>query len=105
SLPVEKSTSPVHAEASLGDRRSMAFGGTLVTYGTATGVVVATGQRTELGRISAMLHGATELEPPLTRALASIGRTITIAILAVAVVVIAVGLWRALSAGVPLGPA
>lgn len=105
SLPTEKSTAPVDMEASLGDRRSMAFGGTLVTYGTATGVVVATGQQTELGRISELIHGATELETPLTRALASIGRTITIAILVIAVVVLAVGLWRALAAGVPLGPA
>jgi len=105
SLPAEKTPAPVAEDAPLGDRSSMAFGGTLVTYGTATGVVVETGRRTELGRISALIRGATELETPLTRALASIGRMITIAILAVAAVVLAVGLWRALAAGVELGSA
>ena len=40
------------ADAAIGDRTCMAFGGTLVTYGTATGLVVATGAHTELGRIS-----------------------------------------------------
>src|SRR5262249_7496308 len=79
--------------------------GTLATYGTGTGVVVATGSQTELGRISALIHGATELETPLTQALASIGRTITIAILAIAGVFLAVGVWRAVGAGVLLGAA
>lgn len=105
SLPTEKAVAPVAEDAALGDRTSMAYGGTLVTYGTGKGVVVETGHRTQLGRISALIHGATELETPLTRALASIGRMITIAILALAIVVLGVGLWRALSAGVPLGPA
>ena len=64
SVPVEKGIEPVAAEAPLGDRSSMAFSGTFVTYGQATGVVVATGTATEIGRISALL-GAVE---PLTHA-------------------------------------
>jgi Ca2+-transporting ATPase len=70
SVPVEKSVSPVATGASIGDRASMAFGGTLVTYGTAIGAVVATGAGTELGRISTLLQEAPPLETPLTRALA-----------------------------------
>ncbi len=105
SVPVEKNVKPVEEEASLGDRSSMAFGGTLVTYGTARGVVVSTGARTELGRISEMLQEATELETPLTRALAGLGKVITIAIIVLSAIILAIGLWRALDAGVALGSA
>lgn len=51
SVPVEKGTNPVAEDAALGDRRSMLWSGTLVTQGTARGLVVATGSGTEIGRI------------------------------------------------------
>ncbi len=105
SLPSEKRGAVAAADASLGDRHGMAFGGTLVTFGTATAVVVATGLRTELGRISNMLAEATDLETPLTRALAWLGKVITIAILVVSAIILAFGVVRALGVGVPLGSA
>src|SRR5690606_37558413 len=80
-------------------------GGTLVASGTGTALVVATGQSTELGRISTMLTEATDLETPLTKALASIGKTITVAVLVVSVVMVAVGIARMVNAGIPFGPA
>lgn len=103
SVPVEKSTQPVEIDANLGDRTCLAFKGTLVTYGTATAVVTETGGRTELGRISKMIQEVTELETPLTRALDSLGKIITIAILAVSAVILAFGVYRALGAGVEIG--
>ncbi len=103
SVPVEKSVAAVALDSGIGDRTCMAFGGTLVTYGTATGAVVATGARTELGRISTLLQEATTLETPLTRALAAIGRYIAVAIVAISAVILTVGLWRAAEAGLPLG--
>ncbi len=105
SVPAEKGVDPVVENAGIGDRSCLAFGGTLVTYGTGTGVVVATGGRTELGRISTMLQQTTDLETPLTRALASVGGMITVAIIAVSVVILAIGMVRANLAGVPLGEA
>ncbi|MCC6144822.1 MAG: HAD-IC family P-type ATPase [Candidatus Hydrogenedentes bacterium] len=102
SVPVSKRIEPVEEEAQLGDRVGMSFGGTLVTYGTGRGVVTATGKATELGRISAMLDEATEIQTPLTRALTSVGRVITIGILVLALVLLAVGTWRAYGYGVPL---
>jgi Ca2+-transporting ATPase len=102
SLPAEKDNSPLPEDTQLGDRRNMAFGGTLVTYGTGTGLVTATGTRTELGRISKMIEEATQLETPLTRALGSIAKVITIAILAVSAVILAIGVFRAVSNGVEL---
>src|SRR5690606_33677584 len=94
SVPVQKHLQPVAAEAALGDRGSMAFGGTLVTYGTAQAVVVATGVDTELGKISTLLKEVVDLESPMTNALAVIAKYITIAILIAAALMIIVGVAR-----------
>jgi magnesium-transporting ATPase (P-type) len=91
SVPVEKAVDAVDAEASLGDRSSMAYSGTLVAYGQAAGVVVATGAQTEIGRISAMLSEVETLTTPLLRQLAVFGRWLTWAILAVAALAFAIG--------------
>lgn len=64
SVPVEKTVEPTREDASLGDRRCLAFSGTLVTYGQGTGVVVETGPCTEVGRISAMLAQVHTLTTP-----------------------------------------
>src|SRR5690606_26051528 len=64
SVPVEKHTQPVASEAVLGDRACMAFSGTLVTSGQATGVGIATGGSADIGRISSLLSGVGWLPPP-----------------------------------------
>jgi P-type E1-E2 ATPase len=71
----------------------MAFSGTLVASGQATGLVVATGEATEIGRISALLAQVAPLTTPLLRQLARFGRRLTIAILAVAVLTFLFGIW------------
>jgi calcium-translocating P-type ATPase len=65
SVPVEKGEASVAVDAALGDRRSMLWSGTLVTQGTARGLVVATGQSTEIGRIGGLLEGVEQLTTPL----------------------------------------
>ncbi|MBD3640494.1 MAG: HAD-IC family P-type ATPase [Marinobacter sp.] len=94
SLPVDKQEEPVASDAVLGDRRSMAFGGTLVTAGTADGVVVATGASSELGRISRLLSETETLQTPLTRRLSALVKSISLAVLAVALLIFLVGMWR-----------
>lgn len=84
SVPVEKQADPVAAECELGDRASMAYSGTLVTYGQGTGVVVATGGATEIGRISSMLAQVEELSTPLLRKLGDFGQKLTWATLVAA---------------------
>jgi magnesium-transporting ATPase (P-type) len=99
SLPVEKNAEPVERDAAVAERTSIVFGSTLVTYGTGSGVVVATGLETELGRISSLLERAGHGGTPLTRAMGRVARRLTIAIGAVAVLLFAVGLLRGYPAG------
>ncbi|MGK4006035.1 HAD-IC family P-type ATPase [Sorangium sp. So ce1036] len=94
SVPSDKQVGVVPEDAAIGDRKNLAFGGTLVTSGTGTAVVVATGGATELGRISSMLREATEIETPLTRSMARVGRVLTVAIVAVALLIVGVALLR-----------
>jgi magnesium-transporting ATPase (P-type) len=84
SEPVDKGTEPVAREAPIGDRLPLAYSGTLVTFGQAKGVVVATGDGTEIGRISALLEEVQELSTPLLRQMEVFGRWLTLAILALA---------------------
>ena len=97
SVPSQKATAPVPELAALADRRSMTFKGTLVTTGTARAVVVGTGQTTELGRISHLLREVTDLQTPLTLALAAVGTRLTLAVLGVSAVLLTVSLLRGYS--------
>lgn len=91
SVPVNKSLGPVAARAPLGDRASMAYAGTLVTAGQGVGVVVETGLRTEIGRISGMLTNVQRLTTPLLRQMNVFARWLTVAILILASLVFAFG--------------
>jgi magnesium-transporting ATPase (P-type) len=93
SVPTDKSTDAVPANATVGDRESMAFSGTMVVSGRATGVVVATGSETELGRINALLASVSALETPLLRQIKTFGYAITAVIAVVSVLIFAYGKW------------
>ncbi|MBM3423190.1 MAG: cation-transporting P-type ATPase [Chlorobi bacterium] len=93
SLPTEKKSDAVSAEASIGDRTCMAFSGTLVTYGRAEGVVVETGDGTQIGRISTMLGTVETLQTPLMRRLEEFARTLSIAIVSVSVLLFLFGVF------------
>jgi cation-transporting ATPase F len=95
SLPVEKDASLLIAhDAVLAERRNMAYASTLVTYGVATGVVVATGDDSEVGRISRLISSAAELETPLTRKIAQFSRVLLVAILALSALTFGLGVLR-----------
>ncbi|MGZ8649333.1 MAG: HAD-IC family P-type ATPase, partial [Solirubrobacteraceae bacterium] len=94
SLPVAKDAAPVPDDAIVADRVSMLHGGTLVTSGTGTAVVVSTGERTELGRISELMRRTEAVETPLTRGLAGVARVLTVVICVVAAALLAVALAR-----------
>jgi magnesium-transporting ATPase (P-type) len=93
SVPVQKTSAPVPAATPLADRSCMAFSGTLVTHGKGTGMVVATGADTEIGRISALVAGVEQLTTPLLRQMAEFGRWLTAAILVLAAGSFAFGIF------------
>ncbi len=67
SVAVEKNTQSLKAETPLAERKNMAYAGGFVTFGQAIGVVVATGNETETGRISQLMEQHTNLSTPLSR--------------------------------------
>ena len=79
SLPVDKDTVPAPHDAGLADRPCMAYAGTLVSYGQGRGLVVATGNATEIGRISGLMDAAEDLETPLTRKIAHFSHRLLVA--------------------------
>ncbi len=98
SVPVQKNAEALPADTVLGDRKNLAFAGTLVTYGQAEGVVTATGDRTEMGRIATMIHEAVDLSTPLTRKIAEFSRLLLYVILGLAALTFLVGVLRGESA-------
>jgi len=95
SMPVEKYTAKLNDEnLPLGDRRNMAFKGTVVPYGRGVGLVVATGMETELGAVARMLTEEKEVKTPLQKRMARFGKKIAIAILFICALIFAVGLAR-----------
>jgi len=91
SAPVSKSSEPVVSVASLADRTSMVYSGTLVTYGRAEGIVVATGQQTEIGRINRLLSRVHAIKTPLLRQVTVFGRWLTAVILTASAVTFVFG--------------
>ena len=91
SIAIEKITDSVAQEAMIGDRRCLAYSGTLVTHGQGTGVVVATGAQTEIGHISTMVSKVESLTTPLLRQMAQFGRWLTLAILGIAIITFVFG--------------
>ncbi len=92
SMAVEKTTDPVAKESVIGDRRCMAYSGTIVTHGQGSGVVIGTGAETEIGRISTLVSEVESVTTPLLRQMAQFGRWLTVAILGIALITFAFGL-------------
>jgi Ca2+-transporting ATPase len=91
---VLKRTAPVDASAALAERLCMVYRGTTVAHGRGVALVTATGMRTELGRIAALMQRAGAEPTPLQKRLDLLGRRLAAAALAVVAAVFAMGLLR-----------
>ncbi len=94
SIPVDKSSEIINeTNLQLGDRFNMAYKGTLVTNGRGSGIVVATGMNTEIGQIARMLQGEESITP-LQKRMSDFGKKLSYTVLAICIVLFAVGLLR-----------
>ena len=95
SLPVTKTSEPVAGvDLAVGDRRSMVYAGTAVTYGRGSAVVVETGMRTEFGTIARLLQGVESRRTPLQENLDRVGGVLARAALAVVALIVLLGVLR-----------
>ncbi|MFN7119320.1 MAG: cation-translocating P-type ATPase [Saprospiraceae bacterium] len=94
SEPVEKHTDALQEkELALGDRKNMAYLGTVVTYGRGSAVVVETGMRTELGKIARLIQSVHAEQTPLQRKLDQVGKILAVAGIVAALAVLLLGLY------------
>ena len=92
SVPVEKNTDALeNPEAGIGDRYNMGYSSTNVTYGRGKGIITGTGMETEVGHIAKMLSSTQKQLTPLQRDQEALGKTLTKAIIVVAVVTFLIG--------------
>jgi P-type Ca2+ transporter type 2C len=92
SLPVAKHNDPLHADnPGIGDMENIAFMGTMVTRGSGTGVVIATGMKTAMGQIANLLQTAEASDTPLQRRLEQLGKILIVAALFLTVLVVVIG--------------
>jgi len=87
SVSVEKDANVVLKECAIAERKNMIYSGSMVTTGHATGVVVATGNDTELGKIANVLFRSKKEETPLQKSINKIGKVITWTVLAVSLII------------------
>ncbi len=94
SLPVNKRIEAVDTHAMIADQKCMAFNGTYVTSGMGLGIVIATGLKTEFGKISEMIEHILPLETPMSLAIRKIATWITVGVLLISILMFIIGYLR-----------
>lgn len=88
SIPVSKDAyASVSQDTVLAERKNMVFSGSLVTSGKATGVVIATANSTEIGKIAKLLAHSKKEMTPLQKTIQKIGKFITATVLSVCIII------------------
>jgi len=93
SSPVSKQSPAVPENTPLAERRSAAWMGTAICHGSGTGVVIATGMQTEIGRIAQITRAVRDERTPLQKKLNRLGRQLGIIAIAVSTFVALAGWW------------
>lgn len=94
SVAVEKNPKPLPQDTVLADRICMAYATTIVTFGTGKGIVIATGDDTEVGKISESIAEAVEIDTPLTKKIAHFSKILLFVIIGLAVASFGIGMLQ-----------
>lgn len=95
SLPIDKHANQLNlSDLPISERENIVFKSSLITRGTAKGVVVGTGINTEIGRIAQLLQEEPRVKTPLQERLNRFGRYLAVAVLLICVVIFGVGLLQ-----------
>jgi magnesium-transporting ATPase (P-type) len=95
SIPVEKKSDAIHTKCdSLSDQNNVCFAGTLINQGQGRGIVVATGNKSQIGRISEFIRESKEISTPLLLKLEHMSVILSVAILIIAALTFVFGLFR-----------
>ncbi len=93
SVPVEKNSDEVYSEdLGIGDRENIAYSSTIVSYGRGTGVVISTGEHTEIGKIAKNISAIEDEPTPLQKKLAGLSKTLGILVIIICAIVLVVGI-------------
>lgn len=94
SLPVRKSAETVAGDTTLADRTNMLWGGTVITDGTAEGVVVATGDNTALGAIATLVGRQEDEKTPLEQSVMQFTKIISVVLVFVGILIAVIGIYN-----------
>lgn len=96
SVPAEKNSDIIKEknDVPIGDQHNMAFMSTLATYGRGTGIVIATGMDTQIGKIAKMLDEEDENTTPLQKKLAQLGKTLGFAAVGISIIMFIVSMFQ-----------
>ena len=96
SVPSDKNADPILSDGDIpvGDQHNMVFMSTLATYGRGTGVVVATGMDTQIGKIAKMLDSEDDDTTPLQKKLASLGKTLGFAAIGISLLMFIISMFQ-----------
>ena len=95
SVPVKKNSSSIYElNTGLGDRRNMAYMGTIVTRGKGLAVVTDTGMLTEMGQIAGLIQKVSEEQTPLQKRLEQLGKWLVLFCLIIVIIVVLTGILR-----------
>ncbi len=94
SAAVTKQTAPIQKPCVLAERKNLAWMGTTAVYGRGTGLVVATGMKTEIGRIAHAVQRAGEETTPLQKKLQVFGKNLGFLILVICALVVVIGVAK-----------
>lgn len=91
---VHKAVDTITGECGLGDQKNMVFSSGLVTYGRARVVVTAVGMKSEIGKIATLMNTAQDRKTPLQKTLDDFSKKLSIAIIAICILVFALNVWQ-----------